>query len=122
MQPRILIIDDDRELIRMWSRLLKNDFEVMGATSGSEGIQCTREQQPDVVILDLMMPVMNGWQVCREIRRFSNVPIIIYSGLGDIETRESILAAGANYFLTKPASINQILMTVQESIRESLPR
>ena len=118
MKYKVLIIDDDPALIKMWSRLLnKNEFEVMGALTGPEGIRLTREENPATIILDLMMPEMNGWEICSEIRKFSDIPILVYSGLGDPETRESILALGANSFLTKPASIDRMTLAIKELIR-----
>jgi DNA-binding response OmpR family regulator len=101
----------------MWSRLLKREFEVIGAESGPEGIKFLREAQPDAVVLDLMMPVINGWQVCREVRGFSDMLIIIYSGLSDPATKEGILAEGATLFLTKPVSTDQMINAVRSVLK-----
>ena len=117
MNPRILLIDDDPSITRLLSRVfLKHKFEVIVANNGSEGVKLAREQGPKAIILDLSIPQLNGWQVCREIRRFSNAPIVIYSGNDDPGIRDSILAEGANCFLAKPASINDLVATVHNAV------
>jgi DNA-binding response OmpR family regulator len=114
MNPRILVIDDDPSITRLLSRVfLKHKFEVIVANNGSEGIRMAREKGPEAIILDLSLPQLNGWQICREIRQFSNAPILIYSGDNDPNTRNSILAEGANCFLAKPAPIQDLLAAVQ---------
>jgi DNA-binding response OmpR family regulator len=112
MPPKILVIDDDPNIFNMWTRLLKREFEMIGAESGPEGIKFLRETQPDAVVLDLMMPVINGWQVCREVRGFSDI-----SGLSDPATKEGILAEGATLFLTKPVSTDQIINAVRSVLK-----
>lgn len=117
MKSRILLIDDDRSVTRLLSRVfLKHEFEVIVANNGPEGIQLAREQGPEAIILDLSLPQLNGWQVCREIRRFSNAPIVIYSGNTDPNTKDSILAEGANCFLAKPAPLNELVAAVQGAV------
>jgi DNA-binding response OmpR family regulator len=117
MNQRILVIDDDQSITRLLSKVfLKHEFEVIVANNGPEGIQLAREQGPELIILDLSLPQLNGWQVCREIRRFSNAPIVIYSGDSDPNTRDSILAEGANCFLAKPAPIHELVATVRGAV------
>ncbi len=114
MNPRILLIDDDQSITRLLSRVfLKHKFDVIVANNGSEGIKLARENELQAIILDLSLPQLNGWQICREIRQFSNAPIVIYSGNNDPTTRDSILAEGANYFLAKPAPIQDLVTAVQ---------
>ena len=118
MNPRILLIDDDQSVTRLLSRVfLRNKFDVIVANDGSEGVKLAREQEPQAIILDLAMPQVNGWQVCREIRSFSKAPIVIYSGNTDPNTKESILAEGANCFLAKPAPLQELVATVQGTLR-----
>ncbi len=118
MNPRILLIDDDPSITRLLSRVfLKHKFEVIVANTGAEGIRMAREKRPEVIILDLALPQLNGWQICREIRQFSNAPILIYSGNNDPVTRDSILAEGANYFLAKPAPLQDLVATIQGAVR-----
>lgn len=117
MNQKILLIDDDQSIIRLLSRVfIKHEFEVIVANNGPEGVQLAREQGPQAIILDLGLPQLNGWQVCREIRRFSNAPIVIYSGDTDPNTKDSILAEGANWFLAKPAPLHELVATVQGAV------
>ena len=117
MNPRILLIDDDPSITRLLSRVfLKHKFEVIVANNGSEGIRMARENGPEAIILDLSLPHLNGWQICREIRRFSNAPILIYSGNNDPDTKDSILAEGANYFLAKPAHLRDLVAAIQGAV------
>jgi DNA-binding response OmpR family regulator len=117
MNPRILLIDDDQSITLLLSRLLlKHKFDVIVANNGAEGVRLAREQEPQAIILDLGLPQLNGWQVCREIRRFSNAPILIYSGNNDPDTKDSILAEGANWFVAKPAPLQELVATVQGAV------
>ncbi len=120
MSPKILLIDDSENITSLLSRLLnKYGYEATIADTGSDGVRLAREQRPEAVILDMMMPELDGWQVCKEIRRFSNVPIIVYTGLSDLDTKKSILAAGANCFLVKPMPINELVAAVRDTIRQA---
>jgi two-component system, OmpR family, KDP operon response regulator KdpE len=100
---KVLSIDDDIAMTELTALLLlTHGFDVIGANIAREGIQIVREKQPHAVILDLKMPDMDGRQVCREIREFSNVPIIVLSALNDPNTVASALDSGADDYLVKP--------------------
>jgi DNA-binding response OmpR family regulator len=100
---RILAIDDDISMTELTAMLLRNyGFEVTGASVAREAIELVREKPPQAIILDLMMPDMDGRQVCRAIREFSNVPIIVLSALNDPEMVASALDNGADDYLVKP--------------------
>ena len=103
MTIKLLVIDDDAAVTDLLSLLLKSQgFEVFATNNSAEGLAMIREVQPDLVILDLMMPEMDGWEVCRSVRQFSQVPIIILSALNDPSMIASVLDAGADDYLTKP--------------------
>ena len=103
MTIKLLVIDDDAAVTDLLSLLLKSQgFEVFATNNSTEGLAMIREVQPDLVILDLMMPEMDGWEVCRSVRQFSQVPIIILSALNDPSMIASVLDAGADDYLTKP--------------------
>jgi DNA-binding response OmpR family regulator len=103
MPTKILVIDDDAAVTDLLSLLLKSQgFEVTATNNSSEGLTVIRENQPDLVVLDLMMPEMDGWEVCKTVREFSQVPIIILSALNDPSMIASVLDAGADDYLTKP--------------------
>jgi DNA-binding response OmpR family regulator len=103
MSVKLLVIDDDSAVTDLLSLLLKsNGFEVAATNNSTEGLSMIRDVSPDVVILDLMMPEMDGWQICKAVREFSQVPIIILSALNDPSMIASVLDAGADDYLTKP--------------------
>lgn len=103
MTIKLLVIDDDTAVTDLLSLLLKSQgFEVFATNNSSDGLSMIREMQPDLVILDLMMPEMDGWEVCRSVRQFSQIPIIILSALNDPSMIASVLDAGADDYLTKP--------------------
>lgn len=100
---KVLSIDDDVAMTELTAMLLRtHGFEVLTSNNARDAIQIVRDKQPHAVILDLMMPDMDGRQVCRTIREFSNVPIIILSALNDPETVASALDSGADDYLVKP--------------------
>ena len=103
MTFKVLIIDDDPAMTELLTLLLKTrGLDASMANSGEDGIKLIREISPDVVILDLMMPGMDGWQVCTEVRSFSNVPILILTALDSPGMVASALDAGADDYLVKP--------------------
>jgi DNA-binding response OmpR family regulator len=105
MNPRVLIIDDDPGITDLLSAVLRSyDFDVDAANAGEPGIDKIRANSPQIVILDLMMPQMDGWQTCRAIRLFSNVPIMVLSPLDGPSVVAGILDAGADDCLIKPVT------------------
>jgi DNA-binding response OmpR family regulator len=107
---KILAIDDDPAMTELLALLLKtHSLEVSMANTGEDGIKLTREFNPDVIILDLMMPGMDGWQVCAQVRAFSNVPILILSALDGPGMVASALDAGADDYLVKPVPVGVLV-------------
>lgn len=103
MSTKIIVIDDDTAVTDLLSVLLEsNGFEVHVTNSSTEGMNMIRQGGYDLVILDLMMPDMDGWEICKEVRSFSQVPIIVLSALNDPSMVASVLDAGADDYLTKP--------------------
>jgi len=103
MTIKVLIIDDDPALTELLTLVLKaHGIGAFKANSGKEGIDRIHSLSPDVVILDLMMPDMDGWQVCAEVRSFSQVPILILSALDSPGLVAGALDAGADDYLIKP--------------------
>lgn len=101
----VLTIDDDPAITELLSALLRaHNFEVITENSGQSGVQAIKEKSPELVVLDLMMPDMDGWQVCKTVRAFSSVPILILSALDDPSVVASILDAGADDYLVKPVA------------------
>ncbi len=103
MNISVLTIDDDPAITDLLSVILKaHNFEVLVANTGEEGVRAIKEKSPRIVLLDLMMPDMDGWQVCKTVRAFSNVPILVLSALDDPSIVASVLDAGADDYLVKP--------------------
>jgi len=102
-QTKIIVIDDDTAVTDLLSVLLKSHgFDVHATNNSTEGLGLIRDEKFDLVLLDLMMPEMDGWEICKEVRSFSDVPIIVLSALNDPSMVASVLDAGADDYLTKP--------------------
>lgn len=121
MAVEVLLIDDDPDLSIMLRTLLRGqDFQIQAVFSGEEGIQACRGSQPDVVILDILMPEMDGWEVCEQIRDFSEVPILILSTLGSPGSVARALDAGADDYLIKPIHASLLASRLRTLVRRSL--
>jgi DNA-binding response OmpR family regulator len=120
MSLKLLVIDDDSAVTDLLSLLLKsNGFEVSATNNSTEGLTTIRENPPDVVILDLMMPEMDGWQICKAVREFSQVPIIILSALNDPSMIASVLDAGADDYLTKPTPSRVLIAHINRLVNRT---
>ncbi len=120
MTLNLLIVDDDTGVTDMLSILLKiNGYEVTAANRGMDCMDALAKRMPDLIILDLMMPDMDGWAVCREVRRFSNVPILILSAINDPDKIASVLDAGADDYLTKPMTSSVLLARVNRLLQRT---
>jgi two-component system KDP operon response regulator KdpE len=118
MPIRALLIDDDPDLSVMLRTLLRGqDFDIQAVYSGVEGIEACRQNAPDVVILDLLMPEVDGWEVCGRIREFSNVPILILSALGAPGSVARALDAGADDYLIKPVHASLLASRLRTLVR-----
>jgi two-component system KDP operon response regulator KdpE len=122
MPLNLLIVDDDPAVTELLSLLLKKQgFEIITANMGMDGVTLAREKRPDLVILDLMMPDMDGWSVCRELRSFTNMPILVLSALNEPGKIASILDAGADDYLTKPVTSGVLLAHINRLARRIPP-
>ena len=102
---RVLVIDDDPAMTELLKIQLQSDLvTVETAYSGEEGIEMVRKTSPDIIILDLLMPEMDGWQTCKKIREICQAPILILSALDNPATVATALDAGADDYLIKPVS------------------
>jgi DNA-binding response OmpR family regulator len=121
MTIKLLVIDDDTAVTDLLSLLLKSQgFEVFATNNSSDGLSMIRDVQPDLVILDLMMPEMDGWEVCRAVRQFNQqVPIIILSALNDPSMIASVLDAGADDYLTKPTPSRVLVAHINRLTKRS---
>jgi DNA-binding response OmpR family regulator len=120
MKTSILAIDDDPAITDLLSIILRtHNFDVMVSNSGQEAIQIIKEKTPQLVLLDLMMPHMDGWQICKAVRAFSNVPILILSALDDPSIVASILDAGADDYLVKPVPSAVLVAHLNKLVRRT---
>ncbi len=122
MPKKALVIEDDpniRELLRLY--LEKDGFEVYGTADGGNGIREFKRVQPDLVMLDIMLPVMDGWQVCREIRRESSTPIIMLTAKGETSDKISGLEMGADDYIVKPLEMKEVIARVHAVMRRYAP-
>jgi DNA-binding response OmpR family regulator len=117
---KILVIDDDPAMTELLSLLLRPiTSEVYMSNDGQGGIELLKKNQPDIVILDLMMPEMDGYDVCREIRTFSNMPILVLSALDMPGMVSKALDAGADDYLIKPVTSSILIAHINNLIRRS---
>src|SRR6266542_4021822 len=124
MTIKLLVIDDDTAVTDLLSLLLRSQgFEVFATNNSTEGLNIVRETQPNLVILDLMMPEMDGWEICKAVRQFSQVPIIVLSALNDPSMIASVLDAGADDYLTKPTPSRVLIAHINRLVHRtgSLP-
>jgi DNA-binding response OmpR family regulator len=99
----VLTIDDDYAITELLSTILHtHGFDVITANNSEEGLQLIAEKSPDAVTLDLMMPDINGWEMCKRIRAFSKIPILVLSAINDPDMVARVLDAGADDFIVKP--------------------
>ncbi len=120
MDPLVLTVDDDPAITELLSVLLKaNGFDALVANSGHEGLRMIQEHSPRIVILDLMMPDLDGWQVCKAARAFSSVPILILSALDEPSIVASVLDTGADDFLVKPVPTAVLVAHLNKLARRS---
>ncbi|MEC9488769.1 MAG: response regulator transcription factor [Halanaerobium sp.] len=118
MEKKVLVVDDDRNLCRLLEIYLKKGgFEVLLAHDGRKGIELARQEEPNLVILDIMLPGKDGWEVCQEIRRFSDMPIIMLTAKGEKYDRISGLDLGADIYLTKPFDPDEVVAQVKAFFR-----
>jgi len=120
MTTKILVIDDDTAVTDLLSVLLRSQgFDVIATNSSSDGLGYVRDAEPDMIVLDLMMPEIDGWEVCRSVRTFSQVPIIVLSALNDPSMVASVLDAGADDYLTKPTPSRVLVAHINRLIRRN---
>lgn len=122
MPKKILIVEDEaniRELLRLY--LECEGYTVLEAENGVEGIKKWKSDKPDMLLLDVMMPVMDGWAVCKEIRAESDVPIIMLTAKGETADRVSGLEMGADDYIVKPLEMPEVIARVRAVFRRMAP-
>ena len=118
MSQKIVVVEDDiniAELLRLY--LEKDGFEVLIAHDGGAGLHLAETEKPDLVMLDIMLPVMDGWQVCKAIRKNSKVPIIMLTAKGETNDKVSGLEMGADDYVTKPFEVKELIARIHAVMR-----
>ncbi len=119
-QHKILIVDDDEnicELLRLY--LEKDGYETLVAGDGQAAIQSAERYNPDLILLDIMLPKLDGWQVCREIRKKSNTPIIMLTAKGETFDKILGLELGADDYVSKPFDTKEVLARIKAVLRRT---
>ena len=117
---KILVVDDELQITRVLRRsLAAHGYEVRTASNGVSALESFYDFRPDLIITDLSMPEMDGIAVCREIRRTSEVPIIVLSVKGEESVKVEALDAGADDYITKPFGMNELLARVRAGLRRA---
>lgn len=117
---KILVVDDDLnicELLRLY--LTKEGYNVVIANDGVSAVTMFQEERPSLVLLDIMLPKLDGWQVCREIRKFSETPIIMLTAKGEVFDRVLGLELGADDYVVKPFDTKEIVARIKAVLRRS---
>jgi len=122
MSARILVVDDEPSVTDLLAyNLRKAHYDVLVAADGRQALRLAREANPDLILLDLMLPEVDGLDVCRELRKSTSVPIIMITALGEETDRVVGLEIGADDYITKPFSMRELLARVKAVLRRARP-
>jgi len=119
-KTRILVVDDELSIIKfLRANLVDKRYEVLAAMNGIEALEIFEKELPDLMILDIMMPKMDGFEVCRRLREWSQVPIIMLSARGDESDKVKCLDLGADDYITKPFGASELIARVKAVMRRT---
>src|ERR671927_428287 len=122
MRARLLVIDDDEQLLTALRRALAYEgYDVAVAPSGEEGLRLARDAPPDVVVLDVRLPGIDGLEVCRRLRAGGDVPVLMLTARDEVADRVAGLDAGADDYLVKPFAVDELLARVRALLRRRGP-
>lgn len=120
MSTKILVVDDDPNICELLKLYLENEgYTAFVANDGQEAVNVFRNKSPELVLLDIMLPKMDGWQVCREIRKTSNVPIIMLTAKGEVFDKVLGLELGADDYVTKPFDAKEVMARIKAVLRRA---
>ena len=115
---KILVVDDDKNICELLNIYLKNEgYNVVFAYDGSDAVNKAKEEKPDLIVLDVMMPIINGWEACKLIRQFTTVPIIMLTALDTLENKVQGLNIGADDYIVKPFEPVEVLARINAHLR-----
>ena len=120
MAKKILVVDDEKRIVEILQAYLERDgYRVIAAYDGRSALELARNNSPDLIILDLMLPEVSGWDVCRELRKETDVPIIMLTARDDTTDKIIGLELGADDYVTKPFDPKEIISRVRAVLRRS---
>lgn len=120
MANKILVVDDDLNICELLKLYLENDgYVVFTANDGQEAVEMFQNKTPDLVLLDIMLPKKDGWQVCREIRKTSSAPIIMLTAKGETFDKVLGLELGADDYVVKPFDAKEVMARVKAVLRRT---
>jgi two-component system KDP operon response regulator KdpE len=118
LSATILVIEDEEDLVKLLHHKLEREgYQVLSANDGVKGLQILHEERPHLILLDLMLPRMDGWETCRCVREYSDIPIIILSALEAVDHKVRGLALGADDYVTKPFSLEELVARIGAALR-----
>jgi two-component system, OmpR family, KDP operon response regulator KdpE len=121
-RPRVLVVDDEPQILRALRVILREaGFEVLPASTGEEALDLAALQPPDAGIVDLLLPDMDGVELCRRLREWTQMPLIVLSAVGEEEVKVQALAAGADDYVTKPFGPRELVARLQANLRRTAP-
>ena len=121
-RPRILVVDDEQQILRALRVILREaGFEALPASTGEEALDVAAIQPPDAGIVDLLLPDMDGVELCRRLREWTQMPLIVLSAVGDEDAKVRALAAGADDYVTKPFGPRELVARLQANLRRIAP-
>ncbi len=120
--PRVLVCDDEQQILRALRVILRDaGFEALPASTAEEALDVAAVQRPSAAIVDLVLPDGDGVEVCRRLREWSQMPIIVLSAVGDEDAKVRALAAGADDYVTKPFGPRELMARLQANLRRTAP-
>jgi CheY-like chemotaxis protein len=123
-RPNVLLIDDCVEQRDLYEFALAHDFNILTAARGAEGASLAARERPDAIILDVLMPGMDGWETCTHIKcnaRTAHIPVILLTGTNDRDLSQHAIAVGATAVLTKPCSADRLRDAIRVAMSQAAP-
>jgi len=121
-RPRVLVVDDEQQILRALRVILREaGFEPLPASTGEEALDLAAIQRPDAAIIDLLLPDMDGVELARRLREWTDIPLIVLSAVGEEDAKVRALAAGADDYVTKPFGPRELVARLQANLRRIAP-
>jgi two-component system, OmpR family, KDP operon response regulator KdpE len=121
-RPRILVCDDEQQILRALRVILRDaGFEALPASDGEEALDVAAVSRPDAAIIDLVLPDIDGIELCRRLRQWTDIPVIVLSAVGDEDAKVRALAAGADDYVTKPFGPRELVARLEANLRRIYP-